>query len=86
MPMLSSDRKKYASAHRVAMDAALLAAALMLSYLEHLIPLGSLIAIPGFKPALQTSSPCLPSPCCLRGMRLPYPCSVSESRGCCSDR
>lgn len=50
MPMLSSDRKKYASAHRVAKDAALLAAALMLSYLEHLIPLGSLIAIPGFKP------------------------------------
>lgn len=50
MPMPSSDRKKYASARRVAMDAALLAAALMLSYLEHLIPFGALIAIPGFKP------------------------------------
>lgn len=50
MPMPSSDRKKYASARRVAVDAALLAAALMLSYLEHLIPFGALIAIPGFKP------------------------------------
>lgn len=50
MPMPSSDRRKHASAHRVAIDAALLSAALMLSYLEHLIPFGPLTHFLGFKP------------------------------------
>ena len=50
MPIPSSDRKKYASARRVALDAALLAAALMLSYLEHLLPFGALTLLPYFKP------------------------------------
>lgn len=50
MPIPSSDRKKYAPARRVALDAALLAAALMLSYLEHLLPFGALTLLPYFKP------------------------------------
>ena len=49
MPMPSSDRRKHASAHRVAIDAALLSAALMLSYLEHLIPFGPLTHFLGFR-------------------------------------
>ena len=49
MPMPSSDKRRYASAHRVAIDAGLLAAALMLAYLEHLIPFGTFL-IPGLKP------------------------------------
>lgn len=50
MPISSSDRKKLTSAHRVALDAALLAAALTLSYLEHLLPLGAVPLLPYFKP------------------------------------
>lgn len=51
MPMPTSDKKRYASAHRVAIDAGLLAGALMLAYLEHLIPFGAASAlIPGLKP------------------------------------
>ena len=50
MPIPSSDRKKYTPARRVALDAALLAAALMLSYLEHLLPFGALTLLPYFKP------------------------------------
>lgn len=55
MPIPSSDRKKYASARRVALDAALLTAALMLSYLEHLLPLGALTFLPGFKPGFANA-------------------------------
>lgn len=52
MSIPSSDRRKDAPARRVALDAALLAAALMLSYLEHLIPFGALTSLPYFKPGL----------------------------------
>lgn len=55
MPIPSSDRKKYAPARRVALDAALLTAALMLSYLEHLLPLGALTFLPGFKPGFANA-------------------------------
>ena len=50
MPIPSSDRQKYAPARRVALDAALLASALLLSYLEHLLPFGALTLLPYFKP------------------------------------
>ena len=46
MPIPSSDSgRRITSARRVALDAALLTAALMLSYLEHLLPLGALDAL-----------------------------------------
>ena len=59
MPIPSSDRKKYAPARRVALDAALLAAALMLSYLEHLLPFGALTLLPYFKPGCANVIPVL---------------------------
>ena len=56
MPIPSSDSgRRITSARRVALDAALLTAALMLSYLEHLLPLGALTFLPGFKPGFANA-------------------------------
>ena len=56
MPIPSSDSgRRITSARRVALDAALLTAALMLSYLEHLLPLGALTFLPGFKPGFASA-------------------------------
>ena len=56
MPIPSSDSgRRITSARRVALDAALLTAALMLSYLEHLLPLGAHTFLPGFKPGFANA-------------------------------
>lgn len=49
MPMPSSDKGRHLATRRLALDAALLAAALMLASLEHLLPFGAWLPLPGFK-------------------------------------
>lgn len=49
MPMPLSDSRQHISSRRLALDAALLAAALMLAFLEHQLPLGAWLPLPGFK-------------------------------------
>lgn len=55
MPMRSSGKARRTTSRRVWLDASLLAAALMLSYLEHLLPLTALLPLPGLKLGLANT-------------------------------